>query len=105
MVNLLRRREKRVHSFIEALWVNGLFHPCFVSRFLPIPLKSPFRTFRILQSGWLSRFQAHAVRLYIRAFAPSRLRAFVPSRLRRGRRIVFHSTSKKELTEKRPVFG
>ncbi|MDR0712675.1 MAG: hypothetical protein LBF89_00190, partial [Bacteroidales bacterium] len=26
-----------VYSFFEALWVNGLFHPCFISRFLPIP--------------------------------------------------------------------
>ncbi|MDR0714467.1 MAG: hypothetical protein LBF89_09465 [Bacteroidales bacterium] len=31
----------QVNPFIEALWVSGLFHPCFVSRFLTIPL--PFR--------------------------------------------------------------
>jgi hypothetical protein len=57
----------KVNSFIEALLVGGLFHPCFVSRFLPFPLKSPFRTFNILQSGWLSPESAKAFLLYIRA--------------------------------------
>jgi hypothetical protein len=41
---LTDKLENLVHSFIEALWVSGLFHPCFVSRFLPIPFKSPERT-------------------------------------------------------------
>jgi hypothetical protein len=44
-------------------------------------------------------FQTHAVRLYIRAFVPSRLHTIVE-----GRRIVFHSASKKELTIFTPAF-
>jgi hypothetical protein len=35
-----------------------------------------FRTFRILQGGWLPRFQAKAFRLYIRTFSPSRFLFF-----------------------------
>ncbi|MDR0714145.1 MAG: hypothetical protein LBF89_07810 [Bacteroidales bacterium] len=36
-----------VHSFFEALWVNGLFQSCFISRFLP----TPFHNRRSLTGG------------------------------------------------------
>ncbi|MDR0714506.1 MAG: hypothetical protein LBF89_09660 [Bacteroidales bacterium] len=59
-------------------------------------LKQPLR---ILHSGWFSRFQAKAFRLYIQAHA---VRLYIRA-LVEVRRIVFHSASKKELTKKTTI--
>jgi hypothetical protein len=95
-----------VHSFIEALWVNGLFQTCFVSHFLPIPLKSPFRTFRILQSAFrrtpcVSTFTLSGAR---RAPLHSCLRAFAPSRHSGGRKNCFSQRLKKKILSTFGVF-
>jgi hypothetical protein len=88
-----------VHFFFEALWVSGQFHPCFVSRFLPIP----FHHRRSLTCGYESyALSGRSAFSKADGFSDAR-RASLHSVARRAslqevRRIVFHSALKKELT-------